>query len=285
VYVPEGRKEPEAGERAATPERFPVIVFSHGLGGSRANYGYVCEHLASHGYLVIVPTHHGSDTRAVGEQALRRRRDRAPGAGGFIQESTSDPENLKNRPADVSFVLDRVEKDERLGKIADMARVGVAGHSFGAYTAMVEGGMEVNLPGKPHASMRDPRVKAVLPMSPEGKNVMGIDGEAWDHFATPVLFLTGTRDYGQGARSAAWRREGFDAVKKAGGKDAYLVVLEGAGHMTFGRPAGEHRGQIKGLATAFLDAYVKEDEKARAWLRRFAGAKHEECEAEFAAGR
>src|SRR5262245_50577734 len=71
VYAAQGGGGPAAqshGEQPAPPAavapaiKFPVIVFSHGLGGSRANYGYVCEHLASQGYLVIVPTHHGSDT-------------------------------------------------------------------------------------------------------------------------------------------------------------------------------------------------------------------------------
>ena len=38
----------------------------------------------------------------------------------------------------------------------------------------------------------------VLPMSPEGHGIMGIHPGAWAHFAAPVLFLTGTRDYGQG---------------------------------------------------------------------------------------
>jgi pimeloyl-ACP methyl ester carboxylesterase len=47
----------------------------------------------------------------------------------------------------------------------------------------------------------------------------------------PVLFMTGTRDYGQGARSADWRRAGFEHVS---GVDDYLVTLNGAGHMTFG---------------------------------------------------
>jgi predicted dienelactone hydrolase len=272
-----------------------VIVFSHGLGGSRTGYQYICDHLATHGYLVIVPTHKGSDTQSVGQEVREHVRDRLKGetpAKGVLQENTSDPENLKNRPADVAFVLDRLAKDEKYGKLADLRRVGVAGHSFGAYTAMVEGGMEVNLPNEPHKAMRDPRVKAVVPMSPEGQGFMGIDGHAWDHFTTPALFLTGTKDYGQGEMEAAWRREAFDTLRRVDRPvDAYLVVIKDAGHMTFAQGPGvamrtesaRDAALIRATTTAFFDAYVKGDSKAMAWLKTFAAASHEDCTAEFKA--
>ena len=44
----------------------PVIVFSHGLGGSRETYAAYGMHWASYGYVVIFPQHHGSDTAVIG---------------------------------------------------------------------------------------------------------------------------------------------------------------------------------------------------------------------------
>ena len=42
---------PEVGER------WPVMLFSHGLGGSRNAYSHICGSLASHGIIVVAPDH------------------------------------------------------------------------------------------------------------------------------------------------------------------------------------------------------------------------------------
>src|SRR5205814_8313318 len=36
---------------------YPVIIYSHGLGGHRAQNNAQCENLASHGYIVVSPDH------------------------------------------------------------------------------------------------------------------------------------------------------------------------------------------------------------------------------------
>src|SRR5262249_46511497 len=101
IYLP--RPAGVAGTKARTlGGPHPVIVFSHGLGGSRNNYGYFCNHLASHGYIVIAPTHAGSDTRSLIEY-----RHRATG-GGWLKDSISDAKNLRDRPRDISFVIDQI---------------------------------------------------------------------------------------------------------------------------------------------------------------------------------
>lgn len=286
----------------AAPAKYPVVVFSPGLGASRINYAYFTRHLASHGYIVIVPSHPGSDTAAAiewvrshggarsGQRLDPNEEDDAP--GGWLMSSISSPDNLKERPRDISFMLDRIPSHATLGPIADMASIGVAGHSFGAYTAMAIGGMTVDLPeshGGKGSVFRDKRVRAVLPMSPEGAGSMGIVAGAWDGFAVPVLFLTGTRDYGVGGRSASWRRQGFEDVR---GVDHYLVTLMDAGHTTFGNPKGrllrgraehgaEHEALIDSLGVAFFDAYLRGDAKAKDFLVTFSMTKRSDCVPEF----
>jgi predicted dienelactone hydrolase len=49
---------------ATGPGPFPVIVFSHGLGGSREGYKYLGRHWASYGYVAVHVEHLGSDTAA-----------------------------------------------------------------------------------------------------------------------------------------------------------------------------------------------------------------------------
>lgn len=309
IYVP-------AGEG-----KHPLVVFSHGLGASRERYGYFGHALAEAGYVVIAPTHRGSDTEALRrwskENGLSGKNEDGE---GWMQDAISEPDNLINRPKDISFVIDKATADPALAPLVDADRIGVAGHSFGAYTAMAIGGMSVTPPGKDAkaAILRDPRVKAALPMSPQGAGVMGVTDQSWDTFAIPVLFLTGTKDYGSGGRAASWRRQPFDHVK---GVDAYLFTIDGATHMTFGGPGAnpsndnserstlrqriaarvgerirekmaeksggvdpdvqEHVLMIESYSTAFFDAYLQGNESAKAWLVRYGGAKHEDCASEF----
>ena len=39
----------------------PLLLFSHGLGGSRTGNPYLGEHWSARGYIVVVMQHHGSD--------------------------------------------------------------------------------------------------------------------------------------------------------------------------------------------------------------------------------
>src|SRR4051812_40026410 len=50
LYVPQKAKGPR-----------PVVIFSHGLGGSRDNAAYLGKHWASHGFVCVYVQHRGSD--------------------------------------------------------------------------------------------------------------------------------------------------------------------------------------------------------------------------------
>ena len=141
---------------------FPVVIFSHGLGGSREGYEYLGRHWASHGYVSVHVQHLGSDN-AVWENA-------APGeAMENMRKSAANLQNATNRPLDVSFAIDQMEKMNRedgpLKKRLDLGRIGVAGHSFGAFTTLAIAGETFVAPGGKEASMGDARVKAAIPMS------------------------------------------------------------------------------------------------------------------------
>jgi predicted dienelactone hydrolase len=232
---------------------------------------------------------------------VQRRLGKAGGQGErrrFIKESTTNPENIRNRPRDVSFVIDQLSRDGKLSVLADVDHIGVGGHSFGAYTGFAIAGMTIDLPDAGEGGVEafgDRRVKAVVAMSPQGAGVMGITSSSWDKVAIPVLSLTGTRDYGQGERAAAWRREGFDATK---GVEAMLVVIRDATHGTFAANAGSrltgavigkdhdaHIRYVKMVTTAYFDAYVRGDQSALTWLKSGALKTFDEgaCAVEFKA--
>jgi predicted dienelactone hydrolase len=275
VYLPK-----DAGPDTPTDKR-PVVIFSHGYGGSRDGYTYIGRHLASHGYLVIHPQHAGSDTDALRKllRESRRRGEKNP-RGSVLEEGTSDPDNLVNRPLDIRFVIDQLATRSTLAAIADAERIAVAGHSFGSYTAMAVAGMRITLPDD-HAgakkTLRDERVKAIIAMSPQGPGVMGVTAGAWNAITIPALLMTGSKDMGQGQRAVAWRLTPFSELKNPATR---LLYIDEATHMTFSganstllRPADtprdvadRHMGFIKQTCTAFLDAHLCNDAAAKKWI-------------------
>src|SRR5262249_37270900 len=170
-------------------------------------------HLASYGYLVVHPQHAGSDAAGMRETFKKDREKndegkkdgerRAPSTplgpiARTLEDGTSDPHNLTNRPLDITFAIYQVAPPPRLSAIADMDRVGVAGHSFGSYTSLTIAGMMVHVPTPkdPAKSFRDPRVKAAVAMSPQGPGMMGVEADGWDKIRIPVLMLTRSHDIG-----------------------------------------------------------------------------------------
>jgi predicted dienelactone hydrolase len=248
IYYPEG----------AGP--FPVIVFSHGLYGSKDTYGALAQYWASYGYACIHPSHDDSTKDS--------------GYRGTLRQAIADPSLWRSRPKDISFILDSLPQLERLaptlkGRL-DRSRIGVGGHSYGAYTAVVIGGATVQMPGgKSPVSFADKRVRAIVTLSPQGEGEMGLTSKSWEHIEVPMLAMYGSRDFGAQRRTPTWRSQPFAGAPPG---DKYDVELEGATHFTFVGPLRK-----RGLQTplfqcaevetlAFWDTYLKDDEAARQYL-------------------
>lgn len=112
----------------------PVVVLSHGLGSSRVLFGDFAEHIASYGILVALPEHIGSN---------KERQDRVR---KWLDDELFDPSEFFDRPQDVSFLLDELERlnDAEFQGRLDTTKVGVIGHSFGGYTALALAGGTVD---------------------------------------------------------------------------------------------------------------------------------------------
>ncbi|MGG6238686.1 alpha/beta hydrolase [Nodosilinea sp. AN01ver1] len=119
---------------AALPGPIPVIVLSHGLGDSRTTFFGLAAHAASYGFAVALPEHVGSNSSQ--KNAMLTGLDR----------ETFKARDFLDRPLDVSFLLDELERlnastfDNRL----NVNRVAVVGHSFGGYTALALGGASID---------------------------------------------------------------------------------------------------------------------------------------------
>lgn len=257
--------------------RFPVVLFSHGLGGSREGYGYLGSYWAGRGYVAVHLQHIGSDETMLRDVS----RDNPGGNADRLRSGAAQRgitlQTVRDRPLDVSFAIDelqRLDKDKKWplqGKL-DFTRIGLGGHSFGANTTLLISGMRL---GGGAIDFRDPRVKCAVVLSappPQGRDLDAIYGS----IKIPLWHMTGTLDTSpidpKGSR-AIDRRIPYDRIK---GTDGYLTTFTGGDHMVFsGRerntgplPTDARNHELIQQSTlAFWDAYLKGDTKALGWLR------------------
>ena len=248
----------------------PVIVFSHGLGGSRDGYAYLGECWASNGFVSVHLQHVGSDDSAWRGQT---------NAMESMRAAAANPKEILDRPRDVKFALDQLEALNRTagsplrGRL-DLKRVGVAGHSFGAYTALAAAGRVFSLPGGREFDLHDARITACIALSAPARGTPA-EKASYAKFAVPCLHMTGTEDTSPiGDTKAEQRRIPYDAIAAPA---QYLVNFQGGDHMIFsGRPkAGErtasdaeYQKMIRTCTLAFWNAYLKNDAVALAWLQK-----------------
>jgi predicted dienelactone hydrolase len=242
----------------SAPEPLPVVVWSHGAGGSRDGAEYLGRHLASHGYAAFHLQHAGSDAAVTREH----------GREGMLRE-VARPAAAQARFADVPFAVERIVAMSAEGPHAgrlDPERMGISGHSYGAISTLVAAGQSSPEAGQRYAV---PRFKGAFAMSP-GPPRRGSAEEAFDDMLMPIFHLTGTEDGSPaGDMDPSARETPFRIIDDV---DQYLLVLEGGVHMTFsGRDAGypalaRHHDLIRMAAVAFWDSVLRGDAAARAWL-------------------
>lgn len=256
VYLPK-QKTPAA-----------VVLFSHGLGGSREGSAYLGNHWAARGYVAVFLQHPGSDESVW--------KDKPPAERMAAMQAAAGLANFVLRVDDVRAVLDQLDQWNKssgnsLSGRLDMKRIGMSGHSFGAVTTQAVSGQRF-VRG---AGLTDARIKAAVIMSPSGSRSGGNTTMAFGSVKIPWMLLTGTKDTAPiGEADVASRLSVFPALP-AGGK--YELVLYNAEHSAFTERAlpgdsqprnPSHHRSILALTTAFWDAYLRDDPNARKWLDR-----------------
>jgi predicted dienelactone hydrolase len=251
--------------RPASDARAPVVLFSHGLGGSREGNAFMGEHWAKRGYVAVFVQHPGSDTSVWQDVPAARRM--------AAMKRAASVENFRLRVDDIHFVLDQLARLDRdasspLAGRLDLAHVGMSGHSFGAVTTQAVSGERFDF----GFQGTDARIRAAIAFSPSAPR-RGDAGKAFGGVKIPWLLMTGTEDRAPiGSIEAGSRLAVFPALPP-GGK--YELVLEGAEHSAFTDRAlpgdrevrnPNHHRAILAISTAFWDAWLRDDAAARAWL-------------------
>ncbi|MFZ6798879.1 alpha/beta hydrolase family protein [Undibacterium sp. Di24W] len=220
--------------RMSAPEqKLPLVIFSHGLGGSREGYSYLGKYLASHGYASLHLQHTGSDRSLwTGSRFTLLFR---------LADAASDTEAIA-RARDTSFALDQLLSSELVNQI-DSEQIFMAGHSFGANTTMLIAGASVtdstlkNGTGKEQAlQLTDKRIKAAILISAPPFYGKGNVKNILSDITIPSLHITSTKDdinipgYGSGVED---RIKVFNAMALQTQAKKSLLVFKDGSHSIF----------------------------------------------------
>jgi len=203
---------------AEAPSALPLLVFSHGIGGSRRGYSYIGQHLAGRGIASLHVQHVGSD--------------RALWFGNLLSlpgrlRQAADPSEALARVHDVRFALDRLLAEP--GRRFDAQRLAVAGHSYGANTSLLLAGAA--LPG--YEGLHEARFKAAVFISAPPLHGVARPEAALAAVRLPSLHVSCTEDV---IRVPGYYSEASERVRlfeQTGSAPKLLALFEGGSHSVF----------------------------------------------------
>jgi predicted dienelactone hydrolase len=229
---------------------FPLVVFSHGSGGTHVLHLWLIEHLASRGFIVMTADHPRNDVAATVGDGFN-----------FLGARQDFAQSYALRPQDV---LRQIALADELNGAGDFAAkintdaIAVIGHSFGGWTALAVGGARMDFaslrawcdkpdalldnvcfilplerdiaaargyetpPTDVWAATSDPRIKAIVGLAPWNAPVLN-----FDEITAPTLILVGTND-----QTTIPERDAYVIADKIPAPTT-LVTFAHAGHFAF----------------------------------------------------
>ena len=249
----------------------PLVVFSHGLGGSRHGYSWLGRHFAQEGIASLHLQHTGSDHQLW--------RGGFFGMVGRLQGAANETEAIA-RARDFRFALDTLLSGDVASRL-DANRIVAAGHSYGANTSLLVSGAQVERDGR-LVDLRDPRVRAAILISAPPFYGEAAQGKVLQPVDVPTLHVTCTRDV---IRIPGYYSDASDRIavfEATGSAHKWLTVYEGGSHSAFTDWSSRYQAMkmaTRELAVGFVGAAG--DERAEvigSWrqrhtplLARFAG--------------
>jgi predicted dienelactone hydrolase len=234
------------------------------LGGSNEKCSYLGLAWAAQGFVSVHVQHPGIDDQ-VWKLKIRPVKE--------LKDVYYQHRSGRTQANDIRFVLNQLDwlsaNGTSFGQVLDMSRVGVAGYDLGGLAAMLVAGQ---LPPDRGSGLRDPRVKAIIVMSPPVADQMTYPPDSYGAMSTPALFFTGTEDDGFVGTTKAWqRRIPFDYMQ---GQDRFLITYQNAGHSIYSghiRPIKslddqKYQANVAQASTLFWRAYLREESAVYAWF-------------------
>lgn len=248
-------------------QTLPLVVFSHGMGGSRRGYSYLGAHWASHGYASLHLQHVGSD-RSLWTGNIFGLVERLQGA--------AKEEEAIARVGDLRFALDEILANKEVGTRIDAGRIVAAGHSYGANTVMLALGARIERQDR-NIDLVEPRLRAAVLLSAPPFYGESNTLEILSKITVPSLHITATEDniripgYYSGIED---RIAVFDAMP---GTRKVLAVFDGGSHSMFTDRTGTGGVELnsmvktatKELSVAFFESiFGSNDAALRKWPAR-----------------
>lgn len=264
---------------------YPLVILSPGFAMGASAYGWLAEHLASYGFVVIAPEH----------------------------QETLDPQNelwraAITRPQDIlavfAYVDAAVEPDGMFAGLIDAEETAVIGHSYGGYTALAAAGAQIDTASfRTHcanaAQADDPAVwlcEMLLPRLSEMAELAGLDAmpeELWPDWSdprvdaivpmagdayffgqaglapidVPLLAIGGTLD---SDTPFLWGPQ--PAYEHTSSSQKALLALSDAEHMIFTNTCESIRWYARLLAGEFCDDSIWDRDQAHDLINHFTTA-------------
>ena len=207
---------------AVLPSSTPLVLFSHGIGGSRLGYSYLGTYWASRGFASLHVQHIGSDRSIWFGNPFN--------LVSRLQEAAQEKEAIA-RVHDLRFALTRL-LETPIGQVIDQSKVIATGHSYGANTTLLASGARVSR-GNTLIDLSDPRISAAILISAPRFYVQDSLSALLQPIQIPTLHITATDDninipgYFSGYED---RIAIFEAI---GSKRKSLAVFNGGSHSMF----------------------------------------------------
>ena len=259
----------------AAGQRVPLVVFSHGIGGSREGYSYLGKHWAANGYASLHLQHVGSDRSLWGGNPLAM--------VSRLQAAATEGEAI-DRVRDLSYALDQVLASPELAPRLNAQRIVAAGHSYGANTTLLAAGARVERTSGP-VTLRDPRIQAAVVISAPPFYGLGDPTAILQPIAIPTLHITSTGDEIRIPGYYSGPADRTAVYEATGGPAKALAVFKDGSHSMFTdrlRTGGDElnpkvKAATRDLALAFFgavfdgraEAFADWPERNAALLARF----------------
>jgi predicted dienelactone hydrolase len=278
--------------------KIPLVIISPGFSTKKETFSYLAEYLASYGMAVAILDHPGSDYAQV---------------KNFLAGTTKEiltAQELIYRPQDVSFLLDELQRKQQvnpssLGNL-NLEKVGIIGHSIGAYTALALGGAKLDLEhlqqycstntvdanwfnpsmvvqclgselsSSKNYQLSDRRISAIFALNPFSSKIFGKTGLS--QLKIPVAFVGGSQDLFTPILS-----EQIEPFAWLGSREKYLLLIERGTHgyhrtkllHTLAIKTTENsfkpqlaRSYIQVMSLAFMKTHVTHEAKYRRFLTK-----------------